>query len=73
MPNPQLLSGAIMINVLGQHVSKVLNEIKNKSQWHFHFYGKKEVKQNRKMGHITVLTNNLEQATTDIYQTKIWD
>ncbi|CAM2811349.1 5-(carboxyamino)imidazole ribonucleotide synthase [Dellaglioa algida] len=73
MPNPQLLSGAIMINILGQHTSKVLNEIKNKAQWHFHFYGKEEVKKNRKMGHITVLTNNLEKATTDIYQTKIWD
>lgn len=73
MLKPRLLAQAIMVNVLGQHVPKVLSELQNKIQWHFHFYGKEEVKQNRKMGHITVLTDNLEQAITDIYQTKIWD
>ncbi|MHC9536425.1 5-(carboxyamino)imidazole ribonucleotide synthase [Dellaglioa sp. BT-FLS60] len=73
MPKPQLLSHAIMVNILGQHVQPVLNEIQNEVQWRFHFYGKEEAKQDRKMGHITILTDDLKQAKTDIYQTKIWD
>lgn len=73
MLKPQLLSHAIMINILGQHVQPVLNEIQNEGQWRFHFYGKNEAKQDRKMGHVTILTDNIEQAKIDVYQTKIWD
>ncbi len=68
----QLLRPAIMINILGQHVQPVIEEIPKKPNWSVHLYGKDEVKQNRKMGHITVLTDNIVETTKELKTTNIW-
>ena len=34
---------------------------------HLHIYGKSERKDNRKMGHMTVLTNDVNQTEQDMY------
>lgn len=72
MPQIKLLQPVVMVNVLGQHVSGVRNLIFEKLDWHFHDYGKSEVRLNRKMGHITILTNQLDQTLKEIDQTGIW-
>ena len=72
MPQIKLLQPVVMVNVLGQHVSEVRNLIFEKPDWHFHDYGKNEVRLNRKMGHITILTNQLDQTLKEIDQTGIW-
>lgn len=72
MPQIKLLQPVVMVNVLGQHVSGVRNLIFEKPDWHFHDYGKSEVRLNRKMGHITILTNQLDQTLKEIEQTGIW-
>ncbi len=57
-----------MVNLLGapNHTGDVvyqgLNEVLEKEGIHIHIYGKKQTKPYRKMGHITVTNNNLEQA-----------
>ena len=57
-----------MVNLLGapNHKGDVvyegLNEVLEKEGIHIHIYGKKQTKPFRKMGHITVTNNNLEQA-----------
>ena len=57
-----------MVNLLGapEHTGDVvyegLNEVLQKEGVHIHIYGKKQTKPYRKMGHITVTNNNLEQA-----------
>lgn len=68
----QLLRPAIMINILGQHVQPVIEEIPKKPNWSVHLYGKDEAKQNRKMGHITVLTDNIVETTKELKTTNIW-
>ncbi|EUJ29216.1 phosphoribosylaminoimidazole carboxylase ATPase subunit [Listeria floridensis FSL S10-1187] len=70
---PELLKPAVMINILGQHVKGVNEAMGDYSRWFVHYYGKKEVKENRKMGHITVLTNNTDAVLEDISETQIWD
>ena len=68
-----LLSNAIMVNVLGEHIEKSYDFIDKKADWHFHYYGKAEAKTGRKMGHITMLTDDLEATLAEITATKIWD
>lgn len=73
MPKIELLKPVVMVNVLGQHVEGVERLIPEKSQWQFHDYGKGDVRQDRKMGHITVLTDDIEETLSEIKNTKVWD
>ena len=62
-----------MVNVLGQHVAGVRDQIAKRPNWHFHDYGKAEVRHNRKMGHVTILTDDVNQTIKEIADTHIWD
>ena len=73
LPKIKLLSPVVMVNVLGQHVDGVHKLIPEKPQWSFHDYGKAEVRYGRKMGHITVLTDDIDQTLREIKDTKVWD
>jgi 5-(carboxyamino)imidazole ribonucleotide synthase len=68
----ELLKPAVMVNVLGKHLEGALNEFRRHPDWSFHLYGKKEAKEKRKMGHITVLTNDLEKTLQEIRDSGIW-
>ena len=43
------------------------NEFNEHPEWHLHIYGKSERKDSRKMGHMTVLTNDVNQTEQDMY------
>lgn len=64
----KLLSPAVMVNVLGEvgHVGKPkiegLEEALAIEGLSFHFYGKKETRPYRKMGHFTILDEDVERA-----------
>lgn len=68
-----LLSPAIMVNILGEHLIESMAEIPSQPDWHFHYYGKAESKAQRKMGHITVLTDDIEETLQQMDETKIWN
>lgn len=72
LPKIKLLQPAVMVNVLGQHVNGVHKLIAQQPTWHFHDYGKAEVRHNRKMGHITILTDDIEHTLQDIDDTHVW-
>ncbi len=72
LPKIKLLHSAVMVNVLGQHVAGANQLIAMKPNWHFHDYGKAEVRHNRKMGHITILTDDVEQTLKEIDDTHVW-
>lgn len=67
-----LLKPAVMVNVLGQHMEEAIQRIGRYPHWSFHLYGKKEAKTNRKMGHITVLTDDVDRTLEEINQSQIW-
>lgn len=73
LPKIKLLQSVVMVNVLGQHVAGVRKQISQKPNWHFHDYGKAEVRHNRKMGHVTILTDDVEATLKEIADTHIWD
>ncbi|QPQ29141.1 5-(carboxyamino)imidazole ribonucleotide synthase [Lysinibacillus sp. JNUCC 51] len=69
---PQLWAPSIMVNVLGQHVMPLSNSIAKYPEWSIHLYGKAEAKVNRKMGHVTIMTKNLEKTLQQIESSGIW-
>lgn len=68
----ELLKPAVMVNVLGQHVEGVIQAISEKPEWSIHLYGKEEAKHQRKMGHVTILTDNIEETLQEIEDSGIW-
>jgi 5-(carboxyamino)imidazole ribonucleotide synthase len=73
LPEPRLLKKAIMINILGQDVPKIEKITHNQPEWHIHDYGKLEAKVNRKMGHVTILTDDFLESLMEISCMKIWN
>lgn len=71
--NVHLLSDAVMVNVLGTELVDTYKLIDKKPNWQFHYYGKAEAKAGRKMGHITITTDDIYDTLEEIYQTNIWD
>lgn len=63
LPLPQITleKPAVMRNLLGTDLTLARNALKDHSEWHFHDYGKAEIKTQRKMGHVTVLGNDVTQ------------
>lgn len=60
LPRIRLLSPALMFNILGQDLDAMLKLAKQNPNWHACLYGKSGVKPNRKMGHITILSKDLD-------------
>ncbi len=58
--SPTLLRPGVMFNILGQHVAEVLSKYAAQPDEHvyIHWYGKKENRFNRKMGHVTLATSD---------------
>lgn len=69
---PKLWSDAVMVNVLGEHVAPLTSKIAQFPNWSIHLYGKDEAKQKRKMGHVTILTEDLEATLSEIDASGIW-
>lgn len=70
--SPSLLKPVVMVNILGQHVEKLMEQISLQSEWSIHLYGKSQAKYQRKMGHITVLTDNIERTLSQLNDSGIW-
>ncbi len=73
IPKPKLLEPAVMVNVLGQHVAPVQELIGEHPEWNVHDYGKVEVRHDRKMGHVTVLTDDPARTVEQLESTGCWD
>ena len=73
LPEPKLLSPAVMANVLGQHVEPTRALVGEHPEWNVHDYGKAAVKHDRKMGHITVLTDDTTATVAALEATGCWD
>lgn len=78
----ELLTPVVMVNLLGEHIAPLHDRLaepgflENEAlgvSAKVHLYGKKEAKEKRKMGHINLLTSDVEKALTWIEQTGIWE
>jgi 5-(carboxyamino)imidazole ribonucleotide synthase len=63
MPTPKLLCPAAMVNILGKGADALeLNDILSVPGIKLHLYGKREVREKRKMGHINILGTSAEDV-----------
>lgn len=58
LPDVKLNQNAVMVNLLGDDLTVGREGLVTHPDWHFHDYGKDEIKAKRKMGHITVVGND---------------
>lgn len=69
----ELLKPAVMVNLLGEHVGPAIGQIGALGgAAYLHLYGKHEAKPKRKMGHVTVLADDVEAALARIESWQIW-
>jgi 5-(carboxyamino)imidazole ribonucleotide synthase len=68
----KLLKPVVMVNLLGEHLETLASEIPSLPDWKIHLYGKKEPKLKRKMGHVTILRDKIEDALQEIEESNIW-
>lgn len=68
----ELLKPAVMVNILGEHMERLISEIPAMSGWKIHLYGKNEAREKRKMGHVTVMTESIEASLAVIDSHPIW-
>ena len=67
-----LLKPVVMVNVLGEHMKPLLEKIPTLSNWKIHLYGKEEAKVKRKMGHVNILRDDVEEALVEAAKSQIW-
>lgn len=68
----ELLKPVVMVNILGEHQAKVIEKIPEIRDWKIHFYGKRDPKIKRKMGHVTILRDSVEKAIEEVESSSIW-
>jgi 5-(carboxyamino)imidazole ribonucleotide synthase len=68
-----LLRPVVMTNILGEHVQPLLEKVSQLSSVKVHLYGKAEAKVKRKMGHVTVLGQTVEEALKKSDSLQIWN
>ncbi len=64
LPNITQHQEAVMINVLGEDMPRALAAFQTLPEASIHLYGKKEAKEKRKMGHVTLVADNLREILT---------
>lgn len=68
-----LLRPVVMTNILGEHVEPLLEKVSELSGVKVHLYGKAEAKVKRKMGHVTLLGQTVEEALKKSDSLQIWN
>ncbi|GFR38552.1 hypothetical protein PRECH8_18480 [Insulibacter thermoxylanivorax] len=82
LTSTELLTPVVMVNVLGEHLEPLMawlaagGEAELEREYGItakvHLYGKAEAKPKRKMGHVNLLTPDVERALVWIERSTIW-
>lgn len=82
LTSTELLTPVVMVNILGEHVAPLMDWITAGGEEELerehgitakiHLYGKAEAKHKRKMGHINLLTEDIDKALKWIEESPIW-
>ncbi|ETY73527.1 5-(carboxyamino)imidazole ribonucleotide synthase [Lactiplantibacillus fabifermentans] len=68
LPIPPItqIKPAVMRNLLGADLTVAREQLVDHPEWHFHDYGKADIKPQRKMGHVTVLADDIDDALNSL-------
>src|SRR5699024_5471850 len=65
----ELLKPTVMMNLLGRDLDLLEDRFAEHPKWHVHIYGKSIRKADRKMGHLTVITNDVNCSEQTLLNT----
>ena len=69
----RLTTPVVMANILGQHVTALYEELPRlNARTKVHLYGKAEAKTGRKMGHLNILADTVDDALAEVERLSIW-
>lgn len=69
----EIVRPTVMVNILGEHLEAIRKQMPSlNASCKVHLYGKKEAREKRKMGHLNVVSNTIEEALEKINRLKIW-
>ncbi|MGO3732127.1 MAG: 5-(carboxyamino)imidazole ribonucleotide synthase [Vagococcus sp.] len=71
MPKVEQFIPAIMFNITSDNYLDVLKNIPKKRNWHYYFYDYPSDTHTLKLGHITVLSDNIEETIQDVINSKL--
>ena len=71
LPLPEVYQhqNAVMMNLLGKDLDRLEDDLYSHKEWNVHLYGKTDRKPERKMVHVTLLTDDLEKTLKDLETT----
>ncbi|TMW71098.1 5-(carboxyamino)imidazole ribonucleotide synthase [Alteribacter natronophilus] len=67
-----LLKPCVMVNILGEHLPRILAGLDEFPEAHLHLYGKDAAKPGRKMGHLNVTSGRTDEMLELIRSSSIW-
>lgn len=70
IPKIKMDHKAVMVNLLGPNIEVARKNLNNHPDWHLHDYGKAEIRNGRKMGHITVIGDYIDDLLNKVEQFK---
>ena len=68
----ELLKPVVMVNLLGEHMADLFESVTKIKGAHLHLYGKAEARDGRKMGHVTILAETVDEALQAANDSPIW-
>lgn len=69
----RLLTPVVMANLLGKHLDATFEQLPNwPPDFKLHLYGKAQSRPQRKMGHVNVLAESVEDALSKVDSARIW-
>lgn len=69
----RLTTPVVMANILGQHVTALYEELPRlNARTKVHLYGKAEAKTGRKMGHLNIIADTVDDALAEVERLSIW-
>ncbi|MBM7553400.1 5-(carboxyamino)imidazole ribonucleotide synthase [Thalassobacillus pellis] len=67
----QAFPAAVMVNILGEDREELFRRLTDLPEFHLHDYGKEEARPKRKMGHVTLIGNTLDELLHRIEENKL--
>ncbi len=73
LPDIKLYSAAIMMNVASEQLIETISYIPFEKNWYHHYYGTTSLSKNDTVGHITILTDDVESELVHLEGIQIWE
>ncbi|MGX7058614.1 5-(carboxyamino)imidazole ribonucleotide synthase [Vagococcus humatus] len=72
LPEIKLISPAITLGIRGGELARSIGQIPYHPNWYYHYYSKNKQIFNQLMGHVTILTQDIQSSLKEVKESRIW-